>query len=60
MIVFFPVEEWPESQSYKISCEFVNNLACVNECAERGVALTQDYNPTIMGTKNRNNIFYKL
>ena len=42
-----PVEEWNESQSYKIACEFIKNLVCVNDCAERGVALIQKFNATI-------------
>lgn len=42
-----PVEQWPESQSYKTAFEFINNLACVNDSAERGVALIQNFNATI-------------
>jgi len=36
-----PVEQWPEGQSYKIACEIVNNLASVNDCAERAVTDTR-------------------
>ena len=42
-----PVDECPENQSYRIACEFVNNLVCVNDSAERGVALIQNFNSTI-------------
>ena len=42
------LEEWPESHSYKIAYEFVNNLTCVNNSAEQGVALIQNLNSTIM------------
>ena len=36
-----------ESQSYQSASEFATNLACINDCAERGVALIQSYNATI-------------
>jgi hypothetical protein len=42
-----PVEEWPESESYKIAFKLISNLACVNDVAERGVALIQNFNATI-------------
>ena len=42
-----PVEEWNKSQSYQIACEQIKNLPCVNDCAERGVALIQNFNATI-------------
>jgi hypothetical protein len=42
-----PVHEWPECQSYKNAYELVKNLPCVNDCAERGVALMQNFNATI-------------
>ena len=42
-----PVDEWPESHSYKIAYEFVSKLACVNDSAERGVSLIQNFNSTI-------------
>lgn len=42
-----PVSEWSECQSYKTACEYVHNLPCVNDCAERGVALMQHFNATI-------------
>jgi len=44
------VNEWSECQSYKIACALVNNLPCVNDCEERGVALMQNFNASI--TKN--------
>jgi hypothetical protein len=39
-----PVELWPESPSFVEASAAVSNLACVNDCAERGVALIQDFN----------------
>lgn len=42
-----PVDAWDKNQSYKMACQVVNNLACVNDCAERGVALIQNFNATI-------------
>lgn len=42
-----PVESWADSQSFKIAEALVKNLACVNDCAERGVALIQTFNETI-------------
>jgi hypothetical protein len=39
-----PVELWPESPSFVEASAAVNNLACVNDCAERGVARIQDFN----------------
>jgi hypothetical protein len=41
------VNEWPECQSYKTACELVNNLPCVNDCAECGAALIQNFNASI-------------
>ena len=42
-----PVESWSDSQSFKIAEALVKNLACVNDCAERGVALMQTFNQTV-------------
>jgi len=42
-----PVESWADSQSFKIAEVLVKHLACVNDCAERGVALMQTFNETI-------------
>ena len=42
------VNEWLECQLYKIACALVNNLPCVNDCAECGVALMQNFNASIM------------
>jgi len=39
-----PIEEWPETQSYNIACEFLNNLTRVNDSSECSVALIQDLN----------------
>lgn len=39
-----PVEQWCEIPAYNIALQTVNNLPCINDCAERGVALIQDLN----------------
>ena len=41
-----PVDTWPQCQSYNDASHFVHNLACINDCAERGVALMQTFNMT--------------
>ena len=48
--LYIAVEERHETQQYKIVCEFVNNLACVNDSAEHGVALIKNFNSVL--TKN--------
>jgi len=45
--LYIPTQEWHDSQSYKVARELVKNLPCVNDCAERGVALIQNFNETI-------------
>ena len=42
-----PVETWPNNASFKNAQSFVKNLASVNDCAERGVALIQAFNNSI-------------
>src|SRR6476619_2863808 len=42
-----PVESWPDSTSYKKAAAAAKNLTCVNDCAERGVALIQTFNETL-------------
>jgi hypothetical protein len=41
------VETWPNNASFKNAQSFVKNLACVSDCAERGVALIQAFNNSI-------------
>ena len=41
------VETWPNDEAFKIAEGFVKNLVCVNDCAERGVALIQAFNDTV-------------
>jgi len=55
-----PVEEWAESQSYKTASKFVNNLACINDCAERGVALIQSFNSTITNNEEKKQYLCRL
>ena len=42
-----PVDTWSSDESYMIAAEFAKNLVCVNDCAERGVALIQTFNASI-------------
>jgi hypothetical protein len=42
-----PVAEWSENESFKIASDLVKNLTCVNDSAERAVALMQTFNQTI-------------
>lgn len=43
-------EQWAENDSYKTCFEIVKNIKCVNDIAERAIALIQKYNRTL--TKN--------
>ena len=42
-----PVEAWSDTPSFKVAADFVKNLACINDSAERGVALIQNFNDSI-------------
>jgi hypothetical protein len=48
-----PVDEWPECQSYKVAYDLVKNIPCINDTAERGVALMQNFNATITTNKEQ-------
>jgi hypothetical protein len=39
-----PVEAWQETQSFISDNAAVQHLTCVNDCAERDVALIEDFN----------------
>jgi hypothetical protein len=41
-----PVENWPGMQSFEQALSIVTKLPCVNDCAERGVALIEKFNST--------------
>jgi hypothetical protein len=41
-----PAVEWPETSSFKEAAATVSKLVCVNDCAERGVKLIEDFNLT--------------
>jgi hypothetical protein len=41
-----PAVEWPATQSFKEAVDMVSKLVCVNDCAERGVKLIEDFNLT--------------
>lgn len=49
---------WNENDQYKRSKELVNNINVVNDIAERGVKLIEDYNKLL--TKNENQKQYLL
>jgi len=40
------VEDWPAMQSFQQALSTVTKLPCVNDCAERGVVLTEKFNST--------------
>ena len=42
-----PVHEWQQSESYQTSASTVCNIPCVNDIAERGVALIQTFSSTL-------------
>lgn len=42
-----PVDAWSDTESFKKAADLVKNLSCVNDCAERGIALIQSFNATI-------------
>lgn len=42
-----PVQTWYDTPSYSTAAALVQNLSCVNDCAERGVALMQLFNDSI-------------
>ena len=39
-----PVDQWNDNDTYTAASNFVSNLACINDCAERGIALIQQFN----------------
>ena len=43
-----PVEEWGENPSFIEAKTLILNIPCVNDCAERGVALIEDFNTTCL------------
>ena len=48
-----PPETWSEIPSYKTAVELIKNLPCVNDAAERGIALIEKFNSC---SKNEDNI----
>ena len=41
------VEAWPNNECFKNAQSLVKNLACVNDCAERGIAPIQTFSDSI-------------
>lgn len=37
-----PVDQWCQMPSYNISLQEANNMSCCNDCAERGIALSEN------------------
>jgi len=50
--------EWIKDESYKICQDIIKTVKVVNDLAERGVALIQEFNSSI--TPNRNNFSCRL
>jgi len=48
-----PVEDWPGMQSFEQALSTVSRLPCVNDCAERGVALIEKFNSTTKDESQR-------
>ena len=48
-----PTDEWKENPAYQTAANFVSNLACVNDCAERGIALIQQFNSSTTNEDQR-------
>ena len=47
-ILQVPVNDWEDNAQYQLACKLVANLPCVNDCAERGVALIETYNKSCL------------
>lgn len=48
-----PVNQWTDNDAYTTALNFVTNLACVNDCAERGIALIQQFNASTTDEEQR-------
>ncbi|CAH2101754.1 unnamed protein product [Euphydryas editha] len=51
---------WEEDEDYKASREIVRSMRVVNDIAERGVALIEEFNKLITTDEERNNSFFWL
>ncbi|ESN93227.1 hypothetical protein HELRODRAFT_181161 [Helobdella robusta] len=54
-----PVENWSDTPSFQVAAVFVRNLVCINDFAERGVALVQHFNETITKNAEQKNFCFK-
>ena len=43
-ILQIPVENWEDNSRYKLAQNLISNIPCVNDCAEQGVALIEEFN----------------
>jgi hypothetical protein len=48
-----PLNTWDDNLLFKTASQVVNNLPCVNDCAERGVALIQEFNTSVKHEEQR-------
>ncbi|GBP11189.1 hypothetical protein EVAR_6014_1 [Eumeta japonica] len=51
---------WEEDEDYKASREIVRSMRVVNDIAERGVALIEEFNKIITSDEEQNNSFFWL
>ena len=42
-----PVEAWSDTPSFKDAAELISHMVCINDVAESGVALIQNFNISI-------------
>ncbi|GBP21286.1 hypothetical protein EVAR_11681_1 [Eumeta japonica] len=49
---------WEEDEDYKASREIVRSMRVVNDIAERGVALIEEFNKIITSDEEQNNSFF--
>ena len=54
-----PVDQWCHTPSYNQALEYIKHFPCTNDCAERGVALIDNFN-NIARMNHRSNACYKL
>ena len=53
-----PVTKCSKLSSYKIAKSTAKNIPCVNDCAERGAKLIEDFNSFTKDERKRRNSFY--
>lgn len=48
-----PVNDWADNPLFQTASQLINNLPCVNDSAERGVALIQEFNASVKDEQQR-------